>query len=47
MELYGVLDDERDLELRRSIVSWNIVNMVNQSFNIYYKCGIMPISKGW
>ena len=46
-ELYRALDDEGVLELRGSIVSWNIVKMVNQSFNIYYKCGIMPILKGW
>ena len=46
-ELYGALDDERGLELRGSIVSWNLVNMVNPSFNIYYKRGIVPILKGW
>ena len=37
MELYRALDGECVLELRGSIVSWNIVKMVNQSFNIYYK----------
>ena len=46
-ELHGAFGGECDLDPTRSTFFLDIVNMVNTTFNIYYKYGVMLILKGW
>ena len=46
-ELRGAPGGERDLELRGSAVSWNIVDLESTHLSISTTCGIILIIKGW